>query len=136
MSVVWPSKGPRVAGVLGAKIRAARIAAGLSQKELAEELGVTQAAVSQWERGLVEPGIGHFLHMVGLLGLSLLELEDKPADHNGDAAGLDDQDRQDGTQEKRVARRVQPQRRSADRPVAGRADERGSGSGERPVWRR
>ena len=133
MSVARPSRDQRIAAVLGARIRAARIAAGRSQKELAEELEVTQAAISQWERGLVEPGIGHFLHIVALLGLSLLELEDNPEGDNADAARLDGQDRPDGTQAKRVARRVQGQRRPADRPVTGRADERGSGTGERPV---
>ena len=33
----------------------ARLKAGLTQKYVAEQLGVTQAAVSQWETGLTKP---------------------------------------------------------------------------------
>ena len=37
---------------LGSLIRALRRGAGLKQRELAETLGVTDKAVSKWERGL------------------------------------------------------------------------------------
>lgn len=37
---------------LGSLIRALRREAGLKQRELAEALGVTDKAVSKWERGL------------------------------------------------------------------------------------
>ena len=62
---------------LGVRIRKARKAAGLSQYELAELLGVVQGAVSQWERGQTEPSLRHFIRMVRLLGPSLLELDDE-----------------------------------------------------------
>ena len=39
------------AKVLGAKIAALRKAQGLTQKQLAERLHVTDGAVSKWERG-------------------------------------------------------------------------------------
>jgi transcriptional regulator with XRE-family HTH domain len=42
---------------LGAKIRAAREAAGVTQNHLAGELGVTQTAVSYWEAGKRDPGV-------------------------------------------------------------------------------
>lgn len=37
------------------EIKAAREAAGLTQVELAERIGVTQAAVAQWETGGTKP---------------------------------------------------------------------------------
>lgn len=36
---------------IGSRIRAARKQAGLSQKELADKLGVTPASISAWEKG-------------------------------------------------------------------------------------
>jgi len=65
---------------LGVRIRAARKAAGLSQRQLARRLGVKQGAVSQWERGQTEPSVRHFIAMVHLLGPSLLELDDEAPD--------------------------------------------------------
>jgi transcriptional regulator with XRE-family HTH domain len=66
------------AQVLGARIRAARKQAKLSQAEVAHRLGVWQAAVSQWERGLTEPSSQHFIRLVHLLGPSLLGSPDDP----------------------------------------------------------
>ena len=40
---------------LGARIRAARQAAGLSQEKLAEQLGLTRQAVTKWETGQSAP---------------------------------------------------------------------------------
>ena len=40
---------------LGARIRAARQAAGLSQEKLAERLGLTRQAVIKWETGQSAP---------------------------------------------------------------------------------
>lgn len=42
---------------LGSLIRALRREAGLKQRELAEALGVTDKAVSKWERGLGCPDV-------------------------------------------------------------------------------
>ena len=44
----------RLASTGGA--RALRMGAGLSLREVADELGVSAAAVSRWERGLRRPG--------------------------------------------------------------------------------
>ncbi|MBR3796026.1 MAG: helix-turn-helix transcriptional regulator [Clostridia bacterium] len=37
------------------KIKILRVTKGLNQQELAESLGVTQGAVSQWELGISQP---------------------------------------------------------------------------------
>lgn len=38
-------------------LKALRLAAGIKQKELAERLGVTQAALAHWESGDRNPGL-------------------------------------------------------------------------------
>jgi transcriptional regulator with XRE-family HTH domain len=40
---------------LGARIRAARIAAGLSQEDLGDAVKLSRAAISQWEQGQTQP---------------------------------------------------------------------------------
>ncbi|MDZ7735004.1 MAG: helix-turn-helix domain-containing protein [Gammaproteobacteria bacterium] len=56
---------------IGTRIRQARIAAGLSQARLAELLGVTRSACSQWEspQGTVPRGT-RLAELAGLLGVS------------------------------------------------------------------
>jgi DNA-binding transcriptional regulator YiaG len=49
---------------LAAFICGVRNQAGLSQTELADLLGVCQAAVSQWERGVTEPHGGHLFTLL------------------------------------------------------------------------
>jgi transcriptional regulator with XRE-family HTH domain len=39
--------------IIGRRIRAARVAAGLTQGELASRLGARRATISDWERGRV-----------------------------------------------------------------------------------
>lgn len=58
----------------GEQIAAARRAKGLTQKQLADALGVTDKAVSKWERGLNYPDIVLFQPISELLGLPLLQL--------------------------------------------------------------
>jgi len=55
---------------LGDQVRAARLARGLTQADLAVRIGVTQGAISTWEQGAETPS---FVHMLKLL-LSLPEL--------------------------------------------------------------
>ena len=58
----------------GEQIAAARRAKGLTQKQLADALGVTDKAVSKWERGLNYPDIVLFQPISELLELPLLQL--------------------------------------------------------------
>jgi transcriptional regulator with XRE-family HTH domain len=60
--------------VLGASIRAQRTACGLSLRELAEQTGVSNAYLSQLERGLHEPSLTVLSAVARALGVSLESL--------------------------------------------------------------
>ena len=47
---------------------------GLSQKELAVKLNVTDKAISKWERGLSFPDISLLIPLSEVLGVSLYDL--------------------------------------------------------------
>ena len=55
-------------------IRAARVAAGISQCELARLMGTTPGAVSQWESGRTKPGIGRLTRLASVLSVTVEEL--------------------------------------------------------------
>ena len=59
---------------MGSRIRQARLAAGLTQKQLADQLHITDRAVSKWERGLSAPDIALLEPLAQLLGISVEEL--------------------------------------------------------------
>ena len=59
---------------LGARIRRARLAAGLTQKQLADRLHITDRAVSKWERGLSAPDIALLEPLADALHLTLTQL--------------------------------------------------------------
>ena len=46
---------------LAKRLRAARIIADLDQAGIAERIGVSRQTVSNWERGLAEPGATYFV---------------------------------------------------------------------------
>lgn len=52
-------------------IKAARVNAGLSQKQLAEKLGVTPATVSLWERGKSTMRPAYFYAVSQITGISV-----------------------------------------------------------------
>ena len=52
-------------------VRSARLAAGLSQVELAARLGTTQSAVSRWERGHDEPRLSSLNAILSACGQRL-----------------------------------------------------------------
>ncbi|MBO4636557.1 MAG: helix-turn-helix transcriptional regulator [Clostridiales bacterium] len=58
----------------GSFIASQRKAKGLTQKELADKLMVTDKAVSRWENGHGYPDIGTLEDLASALGISLLEL--------------------------------------------------------------
>lgn len=61
-------------GNMGSRIRAKRLERQLTQKQLAEQLGVTDKAVSKWETGNSLPDILQLLPLAAALGISAAEL--------------------------------------------------------------
>ena len=59
---------------LGRRIADARRDMGLTQKDLAEKVGVTAQAVSKWERGSSCPDISILDEIACALGISVSEL--------------------------------------------------------------
>ena len=59
---------------MGAMIAALRKEKGMTQLELAKELGVTDKAVSKWERDLSCPDISSIPKLAQVLGVSVEEL--------------------------------------------------------------
>lgn len=63
-------------GELGTRIKVARKARKKTQDEVAEAIGVGKTTLSQWERGLKQPGILNVLNYCLFLGMTLDELLD------------------------------------------------------------
>lgn len=59
---------------LGMMIASLRKEKGMTQLELAEKMGVTDKAVSKWERDLSFPDIGSIPQLAEILGVSVDEL--------------------------------------------------------------
>jgi transcriptional regulator with XRE-family HTH domain len=71
-------------GQLGAKIRAARIEKRLTQQELGDMIGVSNVAVSQWERGNGEmPALRTFAKLAHVLDIKdAIDIEEEEANAN------------------------------------------------------
>ena len=50
---------------------AARVNAGLTQKELAEELGISNVTVVNWEKGVTEPTLSQLRKISQLSGIPM-----------------------------------------------------------------
>ena len=59
---------------VGARLRAARKAAGLTQNQLAAQLNITGAAYSGYESGRREPSIGRIIQIANVLRIPVSEL--------------------------------------------------------------
>lgn len=70
---------------LGRNFRRARFDAGLSQKELAEKVGVSASLISQFETGSTRPSAGTLFALVTELGVSLDRLIHGAAGESGRA---------------------------------------------------
>lgn len=58
----------------GIMIAERRKASGMTQAELAEKMGITDKAVSKWERDISYPDISTLPHLAEVLGVSIDEL--------------------------------------------------------------
>jgi transcriptional regulator with XRE-family HTH domain len=56
---------------LGQRLRKARIAAGLSQEDVGDGLGVTRSAISQWEKEQTTPGSDKLVAAAEMLGVDI-----------------------------------------------------------------
>ena len=56
------------------KLAALRKARGLSQKELAKMVGVSQTTIASWEIGTREPNIAKLIQMAEIFGCTVDEL--------------------------------------------------------------
>lgn len=51
-------------------LKAARVNAGLTQKEAAEKIGVAQSTLRNWENGSTDPKLAQFMMMCQLYNVS------------------------------------------------------------------
>ena len=58
---------------IGVYIAGKRKGLGLTQRELAEKLGMSDKSVSKWERGVCLPDVSVYRELCGILGISLNE---------------------------------------------------------------
>ena len=98
-------------GKIGRFICGLRREKGMTQKALAKQLGITDKAVSKWERGLSCPDTALLPELSALLGVSVSELL------AGERAGLREPADAAGPQDKRAA----PQREGCESLDAGEA---------------
>lgn len=59
------------ATIFAANLVLARKAAGLTQRQLADAIGVDAITVSRWERGASRPGEVHLMRLCGEIGRDL-----------------------------------------------------------------
>ena len=61
-------------GTISRKLKQFRLAAGLTQEQLANELGVTRQALSNWEQGKTEPDLDMLKRICNVLQVDVREL--------------------------------------------------------------
>jgi transcriptional regulator with XRE-family HTH domain len=75
-------------GGLGARLRTARRASGMTQKQLADQLGVESITVSRWERGVTTPSLPRLRRIAELTDTTVSDLVRAPDAATGHAAEL------------------------------------------------
>ena len=63
---------------MGGRLRTARRTAGLTQKQLAEQLGVESITVSRWERGVTTPSLPRLRRIAELTETTVSDLVRAP----------------------------------------------------------
>jgi transcriptional regulator with XRE-family HTH domain len=75
-------------GGVSGRVRAARRSAELTQKQLAEALGVESITVSRWERGVTTPSLSRLRRVAEVTETTLSDLLRAPEAISADAAEL------------------------------------------------
>ena len=78
-------------GGVGARLRTARRSAGMTQRQLADELGVEAITVSRWERGVTSPSLPRLRTIAELCQTTvsnLVRAPDAPTTHSAELAAL------------------------------------------------
>jgi transcriptional regulator with XRE-family HTH domain len=63
---------------VGGRLRTARRSAGLTQKQLAEQLGVESITVSRWERGVTTPSLSRLRRVAEITETTVSDLVRTP----------------------------------------------------------
>lgn len=66
--------------IFGENLKSIREFNNLSQKQLADLMGITQQRVSEWECGKVEPTLHNMIKLINVLNTSFEELTDGVAE--------------------------------------------------------
>ena len=76
----------RLAGVVGRAIARHRVAANLTQEQVAERLGIGNEAVSRMERGVVMPTVQRLVELADIFGCDASELLTEASTRSSDQA--------------------------------------------------
>lgn len=60
--------------MIGENIKIARLTAGMTQKELAEKIGVPYQSVQRWEKGIYKPNMDNLIKLSATLEKTVEEL--------------------------------------------------------------
>jgi transcriptional regulator with XRE-family HTH domain len=71
--------------MVGAKIRVLRVSRGLSQSDLADEIGVTFQQVQKYEKGVNRVGASRLSQIANVLGISVGDLFEPSRQRSGDS---------------------------------------------------
>jgi transcriptional regulator with XRE-family HTH domain len=114
--------GTHESGGVGGRLRTARRSVGLTQKQLADELGVESITVSRWERGATAPSLSRLRRIAELTGTTVSDLvrtPDAASAHSVELAALREELAETRELVNRVARMLDQLARS--RPAPGSA---------------
>lgn len=75
------ARGTHDSGGVGGRLRTVRRSAGLTQKQLAEQLGVESITVSRWERGATMPSLARLRRIAELTETTVSDLVQAPHSH-------------------------------------------------------
>lgn len=76
----------QLAGVVGRAIARQRVAADLTQEQVAERLGIGNEAVSRMERGVVVPTVARLAELADIFQCELTDLLTEASNRSGDQA--------------------------------------------------